>query len=388
MRKLALSLLILLQVCALSAIGFGYHVFELHTEPEFSDGVFPSSVVYQFNFPMVNLVEGSESEVAARLDAGLDFRQLRQNPDDGSFYAENPVDFDLDYMAMYGEISLFYSQGFLHKAAVDKDFITLYASFDVRFEHAYETLDWMSDSDHTDGLFKYVADDGSRVYRFSGSSWTGAPELKGKRQTTQLSLTFAFTMDYLREGVTDRDGVSFKSWWRWTPENAPLATGNSGFIASYNTVQLSKTLLYRGQAGKDLSWVSIVLDDFLTYRILWGDKIPVYIQGGDIWGDSDVPNLQHAITNRLALTVYGPQVLVPDFYPSLTLFLDLGWGLGKAMNSKSDETYFEFVSSYGLRGELVMYNICSLFFELGCVVNPAFNEDHYVKGRAGFQLGI
>ena len=391
MRKLLVIVMILLQAFALPAAEFAYHVFELRTEAEFSDGVFPASVVYQFDFPVKDLIEGSTTVVAARLDAGLDPRTLRQDPDDGSFYALDPdsVDFDLDYLAMYGEINLYIDQGFMHKERSDKDLFRLFASLDVRFEHAYDKLEWMSDSDHLDALFNYVVD-GVKYYRFSGSSWTGAPELKGKRQNNTVSLSFAFTVDYLRETVTERDGVMFKSWLRWAPDFIPLSTGYSDFLASYNTLTVSKTLLSKDNKAwsEGLTWVSLVLDEEITYRYIWGDKVPAYIQGGELWEDAIVPNLRHVFTSMTTLTLYGPQLGVPDLYPDISLFIGLGWGLGKALNSKSSERYTEFVSCYGLRGELVLFNICEFFVEVGCVLDPAFNEEHYVKGRAGFQFGI
>ena len=393
MRKLLIILLLLLQVLALPAISFGYHVFELRSEPEFSEGVFPSSVIYQFNFPVKDFIQGSSTAVAARLDAGLAFPTLRQDPDDGSFYAqESHPDhgaFDLDYTTMFGEINLFYSQGFMHKDKPDKDFLTVYAAIDARFEHSYDRLDWMTDSGHTDGLFHYV-EDGVKTNRFPGSSWKGAPELKSDRTNTQFSITLSFTVDYLREETTERDGFKFTTWLRYAPEYLNFSSGKSDFIASYSTLQYSKTLLSKENKiwPKDLNWVSLVFDDILTYRVIFGDKVPVYIQGGDIWGDSDVPNLRNVFTNRAQVTLYGPQLYARDLYPDLTFFFDLGLGVGKALNSDSDKSYTEWVSSYGIRAEFVLYNICEVFFEIGCVLNPAFDDDRYVEWRAGFRLGI
>ena len=50
-RRSTCILIALLAACTqLWAIGFGYHVIEARGEMEFSSGIFPVSVDYQFNF--------------------------------------------------------------------------------------------------------------------------------------------------------------------------------------------------------------------------------------------------------------------------------------------------------------------------------------------------
>ena len=49
MKRIILSVIIFLLSVSLGAIGFGYHVFDIRTEPEFAEGIFPTSVKYQFN---------------------------------------------------------------------------------------------------------------------------------------------------------------------------------------------------------------------------------------------------------------------------------------------------------------------------------------------------
>ncbi|MDD7536293.1 MAG: hypothetical protein SPK48_08800, partial [Bullifex sp.] len=68
---IALLLLLLIITSPLFAIGFGYHVLEIRTIPDFGKDVFPSSLKYQFNFPVPDFVGGNTTELAFRLDNGL-----------------------------------------------------------------------------------------------------------------------------------------------------------------------------------------------------------------------------------------------------------------------------------------------------------------------------
>ena len=385
MRKLLLQVLFILITLPLSAIGFGYHVFEIRTEPEFGKGVFPTSVKYQFNFPVPDLIEGNRTELAFRLDNGLVYRTLRQDPETGEIFAEDPLlyAFPKEYTVHYDEFNLFFAQGFFDTAFSDRDLLTAFVSIDGRFEMAFERLSWMTSPGETEGLFWR----GNGDYRFpADGSWTGAPELSDDRSVFQTTITAGLMFDYMRDTLTRRDGIRGGTYWRFAPEWMILTDGSASFVLSWNEAQLSKTL-FSVPADNGKTWFSIVLDDWVTYRWIYGSKVPAYIQGGDIWGP-DVPNARNLITNRLALTFYGPQIISRDTYPSLMLFWDLGWGLGRVLNTSSGKSIAESVGSYGIRAEFVIAGIAQFFYEIGCSYDPVFNEDMFVEQRFGFSVGI
>lgn len=385
MRKAAALIILILMLSSLSAIGFGYHVFEVRTEPEFGKGVFPSSVMYQFNFPVPDLIAGSRTEFAFRLDNGLVYRSLRQDPATGAIFAEHPslYDFPKEYTVHYDEFNLFFAQGFIDTDFSDNDLLTAFISIDGRFEMAFERLSWMTGPQEREGLFW----DGHGNYRFpADGSWIGAPELADDRSVFQTSITLGLKFDYMHDTITTRDGVRGGMCWRFAPDWMILTDGSASFVLSWNEIQLSKTL-YSVRNGADRTWFSIVLDDWLTYRMIVGSRVPSYVQGGDIWGP-DVPNAMNVITNRLALTFYGPQINSRDTYPSLSFFWDLGWGLGKVLNSASGESIAESVGSYGIRAEFVVFSIAEFFYEIGCSYDPVFEEEMYVEQRFGFSVGI
>ena len=385
MKRLCFLLFVLLIVSPISAIGFGYHVFEIRTEPEFGKGVFPASVMYQFNFPVPDFINGNKTEFAFRLDNGLVYRTLRQDPVTGAIMAENPslYDFPKEYTVHYDEFNLFFAQGFIDTAFSSDDLLTAFVSIDGRFEMAFERLSWMTDTNETEGVFW----DGNGNYRFPEDGlWIGAPELSEDRSAFQTSISLGLKFSYMRDTVTVRDGIRGAFVWRFAPEWMILTDGSASFVLSHNEIQLSKTL-FSVPAGGGRTWFSIVLDDFFSYRWIYGSKVPQYVQGGDIWGP-DVPNARNVITNRLSMTFYGPQIYSMDTYPSITFFWDLGWAFGKVLNTDSGESIAESVGSYGIRAEFVIAGIAEFFYEIGCSYDPVFAEDMFVAQKFGFSVGV
>ena len=389
MRKLCMLLLSLILSSPIFAIGFGYHVFEVRTEPEFSHGVFPSSVKYQFNFPMPDFISDRRTILAFRLDNGLVYRNLRQDPETGELLAIKGHDYPTEYTVLFDEFNLFFAQGFWETRNDDKDLFTAFISIDGRFENAYERLSWLTGPGELEGVFNTFAG-GSKTERFPDSSWTGAPELRGSRSMFQTSVTAGFIVDWMDDAVTRRDGVRFSSYLRLSPTWMPLSTGSASFIVSWNELELSKTLYSAEQdRRKELSWFSLVLDDKITYRYIYGSKVPAYVQGGDIWGRGDVPNAAHVITNRLSLSIYGPQINSRDSYPAITIFWDIGFGVGQVLNRGGvKDRIFETVGSYGIRAEFLIFGIIELYYELGCSYDGPFNEGSYVEQRFGVTVGI
>ena len=376
-KRLFLVLILFVAVlCSASAIGFGYHIIEAKAEADFSSGIFPIALNYQFNFPVPDVIEGSSTELAFRLDNGLDIRKLRQHPDDGRFLNEDNAGFPLEYMVLYDEFNLFYRQGFWN------DHISLGLYIDGRFENAYETFDYKYDDEHDEGLFW----DGDEE-RFSGSSFTGAPELRGGRSIFNTSLSASFTLDFLDDEITRRNGLKFDSYVRISgPVWIPLNDGTSDYILSRNTLDLAFTFI--DEPWKDgRSWFSVVLDNSTTYRFIMGEKVPYYIQGGEMWNGNYMPNTQHVLTSLFSLTFYGPQ-LSADTYPSLSVFMDLGLSYGKALNSSSDEVYRDFSAIFGFKAEFLILDIAKFYVQCGYVKFPSLNQVEGPQVAIGFTFGV
>ncbi len=376
-KRLFLVLILFVAVlCSASAIGFGYHIIEAKAEADFSSGIFPIALNYQFNFPVPDVIDGSSTELAFRLDNGLDIRKLRQHPDDGRFLNEDNAGFPLEYMVLYDEFNLFYRQGFWN------DHISLGLYIDGRFENAYETFDYKYDDEHDEGLFW----DGDEE-RFSGSSFTGAPELRGGRSIFNTSLSASFTLDFLDDEITRRNGMKFDSYFRISgPVWIPLNDGTSDYILSRNTLDLAFTFI--DEPWKDgRSWFSVVLDNSTTYRFIMGEKVPYYIQGGEMWNGNYMPNTQHVLTSLFSLTFYGPQ-LSADTYPSLSVFMDFGLSYGKALNSSSDKVYRDFSAIFGFKAEFLILDIAKFYVQCGYVKFPSLNQVEGPQVAIGFTFGV
>ena len=225
------------------------------------------------------------------------------------------------------------------------------------------------------------------VERFAGSSFTGAPELRGDRSIFNTSLSASFTLDFLDDEITRRNGMKFDSYFRISgPVWIPLNDGTSDYILSRNTLDLAFTFI--DAPWKDgRSWFSVVLDNSTTYRFIMGEKVPYYIQGGEMWNGNYMPNTQHVLTSLFSLTFYGPQ-LSADTYPSLSVFMDLGLSYGKALNSSSDEVYRDFSAIFGFKAEFLILDIAKFYVQCGYVKFPSLNQVEGPQVAIGFTFGV
>lgn len=375
MKKVyAFILLFLVSCMSVFAIGFGYHIIEARADVDFASGIYPVSLSYQFNFPVKDIVDGSSTVFAFALDNGLEFRTLRQNPDDGSFYAMNPPEHTLDYMTVFDEFNLFFRQGFMD------DELSFELSIDGRFENSYESMSFMKDG-NSQGLFW----DGDKP-RFADSSFIGAPELGGDRSVFQSYVSAVFTYDLMKDEIVRRDGMRFRSRFRITGPWMPLNDKTASFYISDNTLDLAVTM-FSLERNSDRSWLSVVFDNSTNYRFISGDKVPYYIQGGELWNDVYSPATRHVVTNKTSITFYGPQITA-DTYPSVSLFYNLGVSFGKALNSSDSTSYLELTAVYGIEAELMILDIAKLYWNWGFVTNPVFNEKPGAVSQIGFTFGV
>lgn len=419
MKKKVIALITLILISApLFAVSFGYNILEVRTMPEFGEGVFPTSLMYQFNFPTPNFISGSKTLLAFRLDNGLIYRTLRQSPTDGYLYAKDAEyngEFDSgdskEYSVQFDEFNLLFSQGFFKYWFPNADLFTVGVSIDGRFEKAYERLSWLAYDGNTQGVFTYYNTSGKNVTRFpSTTSWIGAPELIDDRSAFMLSFSAWFEINHMRDKISRRDGVKAKIYMRYSPEALQLfdSPARADFFALYANIDLAFTPFYVTlNKLSDVSWGSAVIDWNLCYRFITGEKVPAYIQGGELW-EVSAPNSKHVLTSRLSLSLYGPRVtstsVYPvisvfglfnlnalnsiDTYPEFTFFWDCGYSFGALLNRSVSEKIGEWVGSVGLKARFVILGIAELYYEFGYVYDPAFNESQYFKQTYGFSIGI
>lgn len=375
----------------LYCVGFGYSVMDIRTTAEFARGIFPSSLLYQFNIPVPDFVPGSKTLFSFRLDNGLEYRKLRQDPRTGEHYASDPEkeenQFPKDYMVLFDEWGFVFGQGFLKMTATKKDLVTPWITLGGRFENAYERLSWMTGPENVEGVFH--KDFNTIREEFLPETLIGTPELAGNRSVHQLYISLGLDIDYMKDETTRRNGIKNSTWVRFSPGSIQfLGDSSADFYLLWNKLSLSWTPFAIRQEGKrNTTWLSLVFDNSTTYRVLWGSKIPYYVTGGDIWGAKGA-NTQHNITNRTSLTLYGPQINSYDCYPFISAFLDVGYSFGKSMNRNVEEVLSDTYMSAGVRAELVIFNVASIYYEYGYVFDNTLNEKPYGEHRFGFSAGI
>ncbi len=396
MRKKAFLFLILISslIGQLFSIGFGYNVFEIKTNMDFGAGIFPTSVIYQFRLPVPDFIKGNSSELAFRLDNGVDFRRLYQNPTDGAWIDGNKelesgfsTSNSRDYTSQFDEFDLIVEQGFFGRFNSKKDLLRVHISYGGRFEKAFERWNWMSNANNTSGLFWKEPG----VERYPGNAWIGVPELKGGKNVVQAFFTFGVALDMLNDLGTSKNGIRLESWLRLGEDWVPLNDGSANFILSWNRLKLAYTpFRIKQKKNQNLSWISFTIGNDLVYRFIKGDKVPYYIEGGSIYGDIRAVNTEHLVTNRTYITLYGPQVHNEDCYPYFSFFHDAAFSLGKLLNTTLDKSYNEYFGSFGWHLEWNLWNVCSLYYEQGYTyANPLIkNELNPVKIKFGFTLGI
>ncbi len=390
MRKaLTMIMMALFILLPLNSIGFGYHVLDINTSPNFSIGghfELPVSVVYQFNFPMPDFVRGSATVLAFRLDNGLDFRELKQDPVTGNLLKDSDNRFpERDYMTMYDEFNLEFSQGLMHLDFSDEDLITLKISVDGRFENAYESLDYFSSKDNREGLFHTISDSGI-INRspFSGDFLSGTPELSGSRSVFQLSFSAGLDINLMRDDETEKKGFKFSSYFRWTPPWLQFFTDTADFILWKNSLDLAWTF-FSFNMTDNLRAVSLMLENKTEYRYVSGEKVPYYATDAEIWEAYALPT-EHMITNSTELVLFGPQLGAKDFYPYVSGFFDCAYNFGNVVNS-SEHIDGDFIMSYGFRAELIIFNVSTVYYEIG-FVSENFGDMSSPIQKFGFRVGI
>ncbi len=383
MRRVFSVLLCLLLSFSLCAIGFGYHVLDIRTEVEFAKGIFPSSLYYQFNFPMPDIIGGSSTLLAFSLDNGLVYRYIRQDPSTGKLYSKysdlDPYTSDKErsYTVQFDEFNLVMSQGILN------DMFTLSGSIGGRFEKAYERLFYLYDADNLSGAF-YSS---PGVERFS--DWSAYPDLGTSRSAAHTFYNIGFDFDLYKDKITRKDGIKVTSAFRSTVPLGNILDGDNGDKVDFRRVKVglsaAKTLFSIDKAD-DMTWFSVVIGTDAEYRFVWGDKIPQYVIGGDLYGVTASAS-NHLITDRTYINIYGPEIKLKDFYPYISLFHDFAYSFGTVINN--GEAISDFAASFGFKAEYNIFNLCNLFYEIGYVYkNPFTDAENKIEATFGFSVGV
>ena len=395
-KTIIILLLLTLIITPISSIGFEYHIFEIRTSPEFSRGVFPTSLLYQFNFPVPNIKETWKTEINFRIDNGLKFKTLRQEPNTGIPFSSIPDNvewnYPTDYISIYSEMNIVFGQGFFTSPLSNENLLKLWTTVDLRFENSYEDFDYLKSPNDMEGLFHMpIKEEGSTkiIERFPDCNWIGQPELRGNRSTSNLSISLGLDINLMQDKITRRNGMKYSLWTRLSPKSFDVFnSATEEYFLIDNKLDLSFTPFYLKMKGsRDTSWFSIVLDNSFSYRYITGNMIPEYIQGGYIFG-AQALNTKHKISNRTSITLYGPQINSYDCYPLLSGFFDIAYSCGTLLNSSNNHSYNDMIMSTGFKAEFIIFDIANIYYEFGYIIDNTLNLPSSTISRFGFSFGV
>ena len=393
MKRRPLSLLIIACILVpIHSIGFGYHTFSIRTNPDFAAGVYPTSLLYQFEFPVPN-INGWSTEIDFRIDSGISFRELRQTPDDGTPYIllEDKGEYTKKFISIYDEMNLVFGQGLFSSPLSNKELLKLWLTLDLHFEKFFENLNYLTDPNDIEGLFHTapLSGAGPAIERFPNSPWIGQPEMKGNRSYNALSISLGIDVNLMEDKITRRNGMNFTLWTRFNPSLFDIFNEDkSEFIMFWAKLDLAYTPYYLKMNGsRDTAWLSFVFDNSTTYQFTTGNMIPYYLQGGHIWELQGI-NTKHNLVNRTSISIYGPQINSYDCYPYITAFADIGWSFGQLLNSSVVETFSDFYNSYGIKVEFVIFDIANFYYEFGYIQNNVLNQESKFISKLGFSFGV
>lgn len=386
MKRAFLVLFFLILSFSVFAIGFGYQVLQIRTMPEFGSGIFPTSIIYQFNLPIPDFIAGNTSLLTFRLDNGLENRKIIKNPDDGhliDLYPELSAAFTnkdaRNYLSQYDEFLLIFEQGFFHN-----DLIKLHFSFGGRFEMAFERFSYMLDSSNTEGLF-YKS---PGIKRYGTSSFSGIPELGGDRNVFQTFINFGFEIKNLEDRTVIKNGFVFSSMLRLNPEGLPLNDKTANFISSNNKLEFFYTPFFSTYGDGRYSLFSALLYNRTSYLMIVGKSVPYYAQ--DIsFHTTYVPGTEHLVKNYTSLVLFGPQLGAVDLYPKMEFYHDIGYSFGALLNTGEGYNQSVITSAIGLCLEFNIYNISKLFYKMGYIYKAINTDDmNRINISFGFSLEV
>lgn len=390
MKKLGILLFCLFccfPLVSLHSIYLTNEVLNVGMYSSFAQGMFPTNVDAEFTLPGLTVIPGNSTGLSFRLDFGYTGRSLTQNPQTGEYIDWNNHEFDKDYPSSYSVLysawSLKFSQGLAYSPVTKGDLLTLWVSYDGRWEQAMERLEVSRDPSAVKMFTSQV---------FPAGPLRGTPDLQGNRYMLSTALRTGFSLNLKKGTTATEDGVSisgsvtFAPW--WLLNDFDMFGGKSDYMKLSFSVSAGYTLLQIKRAN-DWNKFSMVLTDTLDYRYLDGPKVPRFAESGGIWNVGP-QNLAHNITNTLRLYLYGPQFIASDCYPYMYFFLDLGYSGGYLNNTDHTKSYDYFMGSAGVHVHLRLFGIFHMYYDLGYIFLPEYGKPpaHTWPGSFGFYISL
>ena len=188
----------------------------------------------------------------------------------------------------------------------------------------------------------------------------------------------------ITSGSSKNDGIRINLDFNWSPYALNSALDGKANFYSITFNALGAKTLY-SITDENWDWFSIQVLDRIFINWTSGSMIPVYAQnngslGRQVRGFADFSmNREFTVVNNFEFRFTGPMLGTKLLYPRLSLFVDVGYGMGRYYNTDWNPSG-DFVASTGASISITLIDA----IDLGVSAIYLIEGENYAKGPGSF----
>ncbi|MBK5202015.1 MAG: hypothetical protein JJE21_10880 [Spirochaetaceae bacterium] len=318
------------------AISPSVSVGEIGQDSSVGKDIFPISSVLNYHVYDFPGLYKNPLKLDVQLYGGYGTAYVGQNPSDGlAFWCDNYKPDSIGnrtYGKIYNGWEFKLSQKLLLPQTIPGT-LNSWVSYTSRFERPINLADYWS----------YNDSDRPSLFNSTGSSFfdgtsvlIGTPDLQGNMYLNtngfNLGLQYRYNLFDLPYSISLN--TYFAPKW-FSNESSEIYGGESDYFKIAPSFSISKVLYevnYKDfVSGKKFRLLKLQLSESVSYRYLKGDAVPIFAQSSS--------NLRHDISNTFKLSIYGPQFITGDTYPSANFYYSSDYKWGQLNNTNVTAIY-------------------------------------------------
>lgn len=278
------------------------------------------------------------------------FNILDPNPED---------DKALSYYRPAASADMYLSQGFgINPVEGSGSLITLTGGININYHMALEPLS--TSRSGTD--FVFVNPDGSAKEPYGGSNIKAHPWLNRNRISLNNFVYLDASLNLKKStGFNTADGIGFSMRAEWGPwwllnEILPIGRTSDYYRLSFSFEQRITVFTVNQEDGRN--WLSSYVGHSDSISYIDGSVIPM--------NKITTDRLKGAFTDKIWITIYGPQFLAADCYPYIELALTNNCYFGGIQNEQSRSTeLYEWTSRFSVVLHLRLFGFVHVEYTAG-----------------------
>ena len=355
-------------------------ITNLDTHPEVLWGICPMYIEGGVSYDGFEFIEDRETRIQLIVGGGYGQRKLWQNPTTGESTASEWVQ-PLTYDVGYVNWAVRFIQGFWDSPwDPGSDLLQIMFAYEGRYEYNTDSLavgqlkSNYGNPSMVESLDQFFHAGDSSVY----------PDLQGNRQFLATNLHLGLTLDLMTDTIIKNDGIRINLDFNWSPYALNSALDGKADFYSITFNALGAKTLY-SITDENWDWFSIQVLDRIFINWTSGSMIPVYAQnngslGRQVRGFADFSmNREFAVVNNFEFRFTGPMLGTKLLYPRLSLFVDVGYGMGRYYNTDWNPSG-DFVASTGASISITLIDA----IDLGVSAIYLIEGENYAKGPGSF----